>query len=110
MTAAPTISRLDIGIDSVPAETVLVYTLLNPISLLLKQFDELTSGTSFGSAKVMSMHCIIPSQLSASSKLPVVSDDGLRKMTYVIEGSTMDCRLDNLDGGIVSHIEGRVCR
>lgn len=29
----------------------------NPMLLVLAQFDSLTSGTSFGSAKVMSTHC-----------------------------------------------------
>lgn len=33
-----------------------VYTLLNPRSLVLKQFDPLTNGTSSGSANTMSTH------------------------------------------------------
>jgi hypothetical protein len=61
---APTIAgnklALAIVLAAPESTTALVNTLLKLISELLKQFDELTSATSFGSANVISTHYSTP--------------------------------------------------
>lgn len=81
-------------------ELVVAYTTSKPISwpgcVLLKQLVLLTSGTSSGSANVMSAHCRF------------VSSDGRERPigkvgTHVIQGSTVLRCLDDLDGRIVAN-------
>lgn len=47
---------IEIAIDTSAPEICDVKTLLKPISVLLKQFDLLTSATFSGSAKMISTH------------------------------------------------------
>jgi hypothetical protein len=54
------IVAIDTVEESIPPDTDVENTLLNPMSLELKQFDRFTSATFSGSAKTMSTHCIIP--------------------------------------------------
>lgn len=49
-------TAIEIVIDKSAPEIFDVKTLLKPMSLLLKQFDLLTSATCSGSAKMMSTH------------------------------------------------------
>jgi hypothetical protein len=49
--------RDSIAAEALPDPMLTEKTLLKLMSELFTQLDELTSGTSFGSAKVMSTHC-----------------------------------------------------
>ena len=69
--------------------------------VVLRQLVSLTSGTSSGSAKVMSAHC--------SSLLVTVSSLFSDAVTHVVEGSTMLRKLDNLNSRIVADLRCVVC-
>ena len=108
------------------------YTLLNDISEELKQFEELTSATSSGFAKVMSTHfvgvSIFPhvqnqnpfqtrtqNQRSRSRSrshlisLPTSKQRG-KDETYRVKCSPMNGRLNNLNSRIVAHLDRGIHR
>ena len=69
--------------------------------VVLTQFVSLTSGTSSGSAKVMSAHCSI--------LLVTVSSLFSDAVTHVVESSTMLRKLDNLNSRVVADLRRVVC-
>ncbi len=77
-----------------------VKTSSNPMLVVLAQFSSVTSGTSLGSAKVISTHCA-----PSSSARPFSS--GGRGGTYVIQRRSVLGGLDHLDGRVLSDL-GRV--
>lgn len=81
------------------------YTLLKDMSVELKQFEELTSATSSGFAKVMSTHFGIISLLSKLklSSTSIIYDK--RKSAYRIQRSTMNSRLHHLNRRIVPNLD-----
>ena len=76
--------------------------------VVLEQFSSVTSSTSSGSAKVISTHYspIIVSKQKDISNPSVV----IKKASYVIQSRSVLCRLNHLNGRIVSHHRGVIDR
>jgi hypothetical protein len=83
------------------------YTLLKDRSVELKQFEELTSATSSGFAKVMSTH------FGSVSLFPILPIHRLLRGyrgTNRIKRTSMNSRLDDLNRRIITHIHRRIHR
>ena len=65
------------------------------MSVVLEQFVSFTSGTSLGSAKVMSTHCSI----KISDEICITS---LKQNTHVVQSSSMLRSLDDLDRRVLA--------
>lgn len=84
----------------------------------LKQLDSLTSATSAGSANSMSTHWLLKNQNSVSYLIFLwifgcrgfleKGGKGGNKWTYVVQCGSVDSRLDDLDGRLVTWLDGGV--
>lgn len=82
--------------NRIPDERLLVLkTSSKPMLVVFSQLDLVTSGTSLGSAKVMSAHC------ASHSSVMIVHRS--RAVPYIVQSSPMLCRLNHLDGSIIAN-------